>query len=298
VGTSAGHRACAAGQARLTNQRRLTVSAALASVSTSHPNWLICTPYLSQPPIVDRDAFDRVQEIVAARAHAPAMHKPHRSRRPYALRGCVRCGVCERRMQGHWVNDVPYYRCRFPAEYALANRVQHPVNVYLRENLVIGEVDQWLARELAPHRMNETLRALTEAHQSDAPHKNEDDGTAGKIAECDRKLAQYRAALDAGANPATVAGWIAETEAEKASYALVMRRSDQPRARMTEQEIKAVVDKLADIARVLSQADPNDKSEIFRQLGLKLTYHPGRRIVEAKIELAPHGFFESVRGGT
>jgi site-specific DNA recombinase len=79
-----------------------------------------------------------------------------------------------------------------------------------------------------------------------------------------------------------------------------MRRSDEPRPRprMTEQEIRAVVDKLADIARVLSNADPNDKSEIFRQLGLRLTYHPGRRIVEAKIEPAPHGFFESVRGGT
>jgi hypothetical protein len=35
------------------------------------------------------------------------------------------------------------------APYALANRVQHPVNVYLRENLVIGEVDQWLRS--APH---------------------------------------------------------------------------------------------------------------------------------------------------
>jgi hypothetical protein len=183
-------------------------------------------------------------------------------------------------------------------EYALANRVQHPVNVYLRENLVIGEVDRWLAREFAPHRMSETLRALAEARQSEVLHADDDNGTAGKVAECDRKLAQYRAALDAGANPATVAAWIAETEAEKASYALVMRRSGEPRPRMTELEIRAVVDKLADVARVLSEADADDKSEIFRQLGLRLTYHPGRRIVEAKIEPAPHGFFESVRGPT
>ncbi|HWG02385.1 MAG TPA: hypothetical protein VG164_11160, partial [Trebonia sp.] len=59
-----------------------------------------------------------------------------------------------------------------------------------------------------------------------------------------------------------------------------------------------VVEELADIARVLSDADANDKAEIFRQLGLKLTYHPGRRIVEAEIDSAPCGFFESVRGGT
>jgi hypothetical protein len=41
--------------------------------------------------------------------------------------------------------------------------------------------------------------------------------TAGKIGECDVKLAQYRAVLDAGASLATVAAWIAETEAERAS---------------------------------------------------------------------------------
>jgi hypothetical protein len=62
--------------------------------------------------------------------------------------------------------------------------------------------------------------------------------SAGKIAECDRKLAQYRAALDAGASPATVAAWIAETEAETASYAL---RSPKRRPRMTQQEIKFIV---------------------------------------------------------
>ena len=87
-----------------------------------------------QPPIIDREIFDQVQVMVAGRATKPAQHKPHRARHPYALRGCVWCGLCERRMQSHWVNDVPYYRCRFPAEYALANRVEHPLNVYLRED--------------------------------------------------------------------------------------------------------------------------------------------------------------------
>jgi hypothetical protein len=67
---------------------------------------------------------------------------------------------------------------------------------------------------------------------------------------------------------------------------------------MTEEEIRSVVDKLTDVIHVLSTANADDKSEIFRQLGLKLTYHPGRRIVEAKIEPTPHGFFGSVRGPT
>ena len=47
------------------------------------------------------------------------------------------------------------------------------------------------------------------------PRPDDHDETALKIAECDRKLAGYRAALDAGASPATVAAWIADIEAEK-----------------------------------------------------------------------------------
>jgi site-specific DNA recombinase len=243
-----------------------------------------------QPPIIDRDTFDQVQVMVSGRA---TKHKPHRRQHPYALRGLVFCGLCDRRMQSHWVNDAPYYRCRFPAEYALANRVQHPLTINLREDAVIGRVNKWLTREFAPHHMSETLRALAEAPQRDTASANADNGeTAGKIAECDRKLSQYRAALDAGANPATVAAWIAETEAEKATYALVMRRSE-PRRRMTEQEIRSIVDKFADIARVLIDADPDDKAEIFRQLGLRLTYHPGRQLVQAQIEAPGHWYFES-----
>ena len=56
------------------------------------------------------------------------------------------------------------------------------------------------------------------------------------------------------------------------------------------------MDKLADIARVLHDADPDDKAEIFQQLGLKLTYHPGRRLDQATVHPAQYGFFDSVRG--
>jgi ketopantoate reductase len=84
-----------------------------------------------------------------------------------------------------------------------------------------------------------------------------------------------------------VAAWIAETEAEKASYALAASKPE-PRRRLTEQEIKAIVRKFADIARVLIDADPDDKAEIFRKLGLKLACHPARYLVKAQVEAAPH----------
>ena len=54
-----------------------------------------------------------------------------------------------------------------------------------------------------------------------------------------------------------MADWIAEVEAEKATYAPVMRRSE-PRPRMTEAEIKALVEKFTEVAMILRDADPDD----------------------------------------
>ena len=131
------------------------------------------------------------------------------------------------------------------------------MNVYLREDQLIGEVNRWLAREFAPHRLSATIADLAAAQLAEPAARPDDyEETALKIAECDRKLAGYRAALDAGASPATVAAWIADTEAEEAGYLTARRPSGPRRRRMSEGEIKAIVDRLADLARVLADADP------------------------------------------
>jgi hypothetical protein len=82
---------------------------------------------------------------------------------------------------------------------SIADRVEHPLSVYLREAAVMGEVDGWIAREFAPHRLNETIHDLAEVPlRQAATLTSEDEETARKIAECDRKLAGHRATRDAG----------------------------------------------------------------------------------------------------
>src|SRR6266545_1826775 len=72
------------------------------------------------------------------------------SPRPYALRGRLRCGLCQRRLQGQWVRGEAYYRCRYPAEYAHSAHLDHPGNVYLRETDLVPKLDAWLARLVRP----------------------------------------------------------------------------------------------------------------------------------------------------
>ena len=54
---------------------------------------------------------------------------------------------------------------------------------------------------------------------------------------------------------------------------------------MTREQIASVVTALGDILAVLRDADPCDKAEIYSQLGLRLIYQPGRRIVHAEAHL-------------
>ncbi|MFC7266081.1 hypothetical protein [Streptomyces lutosisoli] len=118
------------------------------------------------------------------------------------------------------------------------------------------------------------------------------------------KLTTHRAALEAGADPALVTQWIAETQARKARAEAELRTTTKgPGARMTRAEITRLVRSISDLAAVVRQAEPRDKAEIYRQLGLALTYDSGKQKVLVEMNLNQHaaatrGLPVGVRGGT
>ncbi|WP_319461364.1 hypothetical protein [Micromonospora sp. RTP1Z1] len=68
---------------------------------------------------------------------------------------------------------------------------------------------------------------------------------------------------------------------------------------MSRSEINDLVQALGDIATVLRDADPADKAEVYRQLGLRLTYQPETQTVRAEVDLSAHrGVMVRVRGAT
>jgi hypothetical protein len=62
-----------------------------------------------------------------------------------------------------------HYRCRFPNEYAVGNKIDHPLTVYVRENAVLDPLDTWLTQAFAPHRVAQSLTALEDAQPDDGP---------------------------------------------------------------------------------------------------------------------------------
>jgi site-specific DNA recombinase len=248
---------------------------------------------VAHPPIVGKEDFELTQATLAGRG-SKTQHRQHRRSRSYALRGVMLCGLCGRRMGGKWNNDQAYYLCRFPAEYALANKVDHPRNVYLREADVLGHVDGWLGELFGPAGIDETLSQLAEraAQPNDPAALARAEAARARIAEYDAEISQYRASLKAGGDPAVVGPWIAETQAKKVAAQAEIRAVTGQR-RMSPDDIAAIVAALGDLARVVRDADTSDKAEIYAQLGLTLTYQPGRRLVEAIIQPSlnmPKGF--------
>src|SRR6266536_55027 len=113
---------------------------------------------LAREPLVSVEDFEAAQAIMAGggRARQASHETRERVRNPYALRGRLYCGFCERRMQGQYNHGAAYYRCRYPKEYALASHVRHPANVYLREDDVLPAIDRWLTVIFAPHLLTQT----------------------------------------------------------------------------------------------------------------------------------------------
>ena len=235
--------------------------------------------------LVSKDVFDRVGERLRSRGPSSTGRAIVRVRHPYALRGRMRCEACSRRMQGTWNNGRAHYRCRFPNEYAIANKIDHPLAVYVREDALLPALDAWLAGVFDPSQVQRTLVDLADASGSDAGSRTDTEGHR-VVADCDRKLARHRAALEAGVDPTLVARWSAEVQRERAAALarLETTASVARRQRLSPDEIGQMVARLGGMLKVLGRADVNDKAEVYRQLGVEIRYrhHDRTALVEAR----------------
>jgi site-specific DNA recombinase len=252
-------------------------------------------------PLINTDTFDQVQALHCAKGSAD-QRSPRRTSRGYALRGIVRCGICGRRMQGSWNNGKPHYRCTFLSQYAAKNKVDHPTSVYVREEQMLPEIDAWLARKLDPVAFTAAVRE----HESRQPEPKPDEDARQEIADCDAKLRQHRAALEAGADPVIITSWMKETQARRALAQARLSKKPETRRRMTDEEITSFVTEMGTVMQALNEADPADKAEVYGRLGLTLTYHPDEKRVAAQarpasimyIGACPRGDLNPHGGGT
>ncbi|MDH2426478.1 recombinase family protein [Sphaerisporangium sp. TRM90804] len=228
-------------------------------------------------PLIDTESFQRATLLLSANGRPATERKPRSTRRPYIFRGLLRCDVCTRRMEGTWNNGRAHYRCKFPVEYALANKIEHPRTVYVREDHIVAELDPWICQVFAPANVKRTVEKLLDVQN------NEVDRAAIHAAEkaiddCDRRMIRYRSTIDAGGDPQEVGKWMAETRAERLQAEGRMRTITRTHE-ITEKEVKEMIPKATEMVRILQRADPVDKNDLYTQMGLHLVYNPSERVV-------------------
>ncbi len=205
-------------------------------------------------------------ETFAAAASQRAGHqrsavvKPRR-KHTYCLSSLVVCGVCGRRMSGnpnHGEND---YRCRFPSEYAGATG-RHPSTVYLREADVPPGLDAWLLSVFDPKNLDGAVAALAAAQEPDDGALARAEAALRAVKDCDARLKKYRSTLEAGADPAVVAGWIKEVEADRLHAERELALTASVAQPLSEAEIRALVTSQLKVLRSLANATPEQRAAI------------------------------------
>jgi site-specific DNA recombinase len=133
----------------------------------------------------------------------------------------------------------------------------------------------WLGRLFEPEHLDQTLDTLAAAQRAPSQEDAMQAEARRQLAECDRKLARHRAALEAGADPAVVTGWIRDVQAARAQAEAQLRRFGQLRARVLNRDrLAEIMRALGGMVSVLADADPARKAKVYAGLGLRLTYHP------------------------
>ncbi|MEN8654596.1 recombinase family protein [Streptomyces sp. 21So2-11] len=242
--------------------------------------------------LISPETFTKAQAQRATRNTTLATRErsPRTTDRPYPLRGLLRCGICRRKMQGNYNNGHPHYRCRYPAEYAKSATLDHPLTVYVRQDSVLPLLDAWIARIFAPGRLGQTLRDLHQAQQppeTEAPAAHQEPARS-TVTACERRISQYRAALDAGADPALVSTWINQAQAEQAAARQQLAAAGRAtRDVLTEPQIHDMIKALGDMSDRLQAAEPERKAALYADFGIQLVYNAKTRAVTVESQPAP-----------
>ena len=161
---------------------------------------------------------------------------------------------------------------------------------------IVPRLDAWIAGLFDADNLDATCEALAMAAWS-----SDDDGEAGskaarrKLADCDQRLAKYRQALDAGADAAVVAGWMAEVQGERLVAETELGRGRSREAKLTKERRRATRQELGDIAAVLADGRPEvTRREVYEELGVSVRLRPDRRRRTAGVRVQQ----VSVGGGT
>jgi DNA invertase Pin-like site-specific DNA recombinase len=268
----------------------------------STPDRIVRSRKPAHPAIVDVATFTEAQLLRRSRgagglaASRKLERGPKATKRAYPLRGHVRCGICERRMEATPRRERTYYRCAarniVPSSPVLE---RHPKNVYLPEWRVLEVLNQWIGTVFDPECRDETVDQLLASVESTGADSARETQAKGRANEARTKLRRFQDAIKAGANPAALVDAINEAQAELEAAEVEQARQPETKT-ISRAEVYAMIDYLGDVGAALESGDPAELQKLYERLRLEMTYHADEKAMDAEIRLGRDS--ARVRGGT
>jgi hypothetical protein len=142
----------------------------------------------------------------------------------------------------------------------------------VREDRILPVLDEWLVGLFAPEHLNALAEQIIEADQAANHRAPAVEQARRTIAEARRKLERHMAGLEAGVDPELVAERTRKAQAEiLAAQAILNTPPDAPPP-LTIEEVVTTLEALHNVPRLLEAADPAIRAQIYRSLGITLTY--------------------------
>jgi hypothetical protein len=255
----------------------------------SSPDRIVRSRKPAHPAIVSVEDFVEVQLLRRSRAAGglEARRKLERgpkaaTKRPYPLRGRVRCALCERRMEGTPRKERTYYRCPartlVPGSPLLAT---HPKNVYLPEASVLTAVNDWLGDEFARENRDRTVAALVASQDAGAQFGTRE-AAKKRLDSAEARLRRLRAAIEAGVDPTALVESINTAQSERTAARAELDNAPM-RSGLDVAEVYAMIDSYGDVHRILLRAEPAELEDLYGALGLEMVYDHDERAVDVII---------------
>ncbi|NUT49851.1 MAG: recombinase family protein [Saccharothrix sp.] len=249
----------------------------------SSPDRIVRSRRPAHPEIVSVETFTEAQLLRRSRAAGGmrGIAKLERVRtggkRPYPLRGLIRCAVCGRKMQGEAVRKGTYYRCTArtlaPGSAALAD---HPKMVNLREDVVLTALNGWIGRLFAPENVDATVAELLGSQES--TEQASGNSAKKRLADAEAQLSRYQQAIKAGVDPAALVEVINEAQAARAAARAELAKVKSG-GRFDAAEVYAMIDSLGDIGATLEDAKPERLAQLYAKLQVELLYEHTKKAV-------------------
>ena len=165
--------------------------------------------------------------------------------------GRMRCGRCGRRCRATGVHGHAYYRCNFTEDYPDSDSRSTRATSTSRKTRVVPASTDGSASCSTTTTSTTPATVSSVSRNQTRPPKNVRPRSRAAIADCDRKLANYRALLDHEDAVTVAASWIADTQRQRKQ--LERQRGQQvPSDKLTAEQVEALVKALKDIVSVLA----------------------------------------------